>query len=88
MPFGLKGAPAQFQREMDNLFQEDENLSAYIDDVAIYSPTWSQHLEDISTALTKLKEKGLTVKIGKCKFAQQHAEFLGHIVGDGQLRPQ
>lgn len=78
MPFGLKGALAQFQREMDNLFQEDENLSAYIYDVAIYSPTWSQHLEDISTALTKLKEKGLTVKIGKCKFAQQHAEFLGN----------
>ena len=88
MPFGLKGAPAQFQREMDDLFQQDENMSAYIDDVAIYSLTWSQHLKDISAALTKLKEKGLTVKIKKCKFAQQHAEFLGHVVGDGKLHPQ
>ena len=36
---------------MDNLFQEGENMS---DGVAVYSPTWSQHL---------LKEKGLTVKV-------------------------
>ena len=42
----------------------------------------------ISAILTKPKEKGLTVKIKKCKFAQQHAEFLGHVVGDAHLHPQ
>ena len=31
MPFGLKGAPAAFQREMDQLFQDHQN---YMDDVA------------------------------------------------------
>ena len=88
MPFGLKGAPATFQREMDSLFQDQENLSAYIDDVAIYSNTWEQHIKDITRALTLLKQKGLTAKISKCKFARQEVEFLGHVIGGGKLKTQ
>lgn len=61
MPFGLKGAPAAFQREMDSLFQDYANLSSYIDDVAVYSATWEQHLWDVNQALTLLDERGLTV---------------------------
>ena len=88
MPFGLKGAPAAFQREMDQLFQDHQNLSAYIDDVAIYSQTWTDHLTHLRVALTKLKEKGLTAKVRKCKFTRSTVEFLGHVVGNGQLKPQ
>ena len=44
MPFGLKRAPAAFQREMDSLFQACPNILAYINDVAIFSSSWSQHL--------------------------------------------
>lgn len=65
MPFGLKGAPAAFQREMDALFQDHPSLSAYIDDVAVYSSTWEEHLRHLKIALTKLKERGLTAKVSK-----------------------
>ena len=81
MPFGLKGAPAKFQRTMDQLFQEYSQLCAYIDDVAIHSQTWEQHIQDIRKALTLLREKGLTAKLGKCKFAGKYVQFLGHVVG-------
>ena len=77
MPFGLKGAPAAFQQEMDQLFQDHQNLS---DDVAIYSQTWTDHLTHFRVALTKLKEKGLTAKVRKCKFTRSTVEFLGHVV--------
>ncbi len=41
MPFGLHGAPAAFQRLMDQvLCPHHEYAAAYIDDVAIYSSTW------------------------------------------------
>lgn len=88
MPFGLKGAPAKFQREMDQLFSEHPNLSAYIDDVAVYSNTWEEHLPDVEVALKLLREKGLTVKIKKCKFAQEEVTFLGHTVGGGKVKTQ
>ena len=88
MPFGLKGAPAKFQREMDQLFSEHPNLSAYIDDVAVYSMTWEEHLQHVQAALKLLREKGLTVKVKKCKFARREVSFLGHTVGGGKVKTQ
>ena len=88
MPFGLKGAPATFQREMDSLFQDQENLCAFIDDIAIYSNSWEQHVKDIVRALTLLKQKGLTAKLSKCKFARPEVDFLGHVIGGGKLKTQ
>ncbi|MBW0569238.1 hypothetical protein O181_108953, partial [Austropuccinia psidii MF-1] len=46
MPFGIKNAPAHFQRMMDTIFQEEilEGLMVvYIDDIIIYSETWEDH---------------------------------------------
>ena len=40
MPFGFKGAPACFQRLMDQLFKGQPQIKAYTDDIVVYSPTW------------------------------------------------
>lgn len=46
MPFGLKGAPATFQRMMDKLLRGlEDHSAAYIDDIVIYSETWEMHRE-------------------------------------------
>ncbi len=43
--FGLHGAPATFQRLMDQVLRVCEEWSAiYLDDVVIYSTTWEDHL--------------------------------------------
>ena len=45
MPFGLKGAPSTFQRLMDIVLGPCHKYSsAYIDDIAIHSATWAEHL--------------------------------------------
>ncbi|MBW0546877.1 hypothetical protein O181_086592 [Austropuccinia psidii MF-1] len=48
MPFGIKNAPAHFQRLMDTIFQE-EKLGGWmvvnIDDIIISSETWEDHVK-------------------------------------------
>ncbi|MBW0539090.1 hypothetical protein O181_078805, partial [Austropuccinia psidii MF-1] len=55
MPFGIKNAPAHFQRMMDTIFQEEEILEGwmvvYIDDIIIYSETWEDHVQYIDRVL-------------------------------------
>ena len=88
MPFGLKGAPATFQRMMDQLLGGLPFASAYSDDVVVFSQTWEDHLNHLRTVLTRLTEAGLTVKLGKCSFARKDVLFLGHLVGQGRISPQ
>ena len=55
MPFGLQGAPATFQRMMDQLLRGMSGYSAaYLDDFVIYSHSWEDHLQHIRRILDRL----------------------------------
>ena len=43
MPFGMKNAPATFQRMTNKLVRDTVGGEGYIDDVVIYSDNWSDH---------------------------------------------
>ena len=89
MPFGLQGAPATFQRMMDRLLTGAYDFAAaYLDDLVIYSSTWSDHLHHIRSMLHRLREAGLTVKLRKCQFGMQQCVYLGFVVGSGLLKPE
>ena len=88
MPFGLRNGPAVFQRLMDQVLHKDKDVSVvYIDDIAIFSSTWEGHCEDIARVLSSLSSAGLTANLKKCVWGQTHCEFLGHLVGNGQISP-
>ena len=70
MPFGLKGAPATFQRAMDNLLRPYTFADAYIDDIVVCSDDWEQHLQHLAEVLHCLKAAGFTAKLVKCSFAK------------------
>ncbi|MBW0544359.1 hypothetical protein O181_084074 [Austropuccinia psidii MF-1] len=56
MSFGIKNAPANFQRIMDTIFQEEILevwMVVYIDDIIIYSETWEDHVQYIDRVLSK-----------------------------------
>ena len=88
MPFGMVNSSATFQRLVDEVLRDCNSFCRqYIDDVAIFSNSWQEHLEHLDTVLTKIHEAGLTVKPSKCKFAHQQVTYLGHTVGNGQIKP-
>ena len=44
MPFGLQGAPATFQRLMDQVLRGvGDFAAAYLDDIVIFSETWEDN---------------------------------------------
>jgi hypothetical protein len=83
MPFGLTGAPATFQRFINDSLRGylDQFCSAYLDDILIYSKTKEEHTEHVRKVLQRLREAGLFAKISKCEFFVTETKFLGLIVG-------
>ncbi|GFW63182.1 hypothetical protein TNCV_581221 [Trichonephila clavipes] len=60
---------------------------AYIDDIAIFSKNWEEHLLHLDTILTKLSELNFTVNLKKCAFGKAQIKYLGHIIGSGKHEP-
>ncbi len=87
MPFGLRNAPATFQRLMNRVIGDMPGCAVYLDDVVVYSDTWETHLDRIRELFTRLGRAGLTVNLAKCEFARATVTYLGRIVGQGQVRP-
>ena len=87
MPFGLKTAPAAFQRLMNFVLADIPSVKVYLDDVIIASDTWQEHLLTLREVFSRLKQANLTVNLAKCEFGKAQVTFLGHVVGLGQVAP-
>ncbi|CAM4560493.1 unnamed protein product [Caretta caretta] len=88
LPFGLRNAPATFQRLVDGLLAGlGEYAVAYLDDVAIFLDSWADHLEHLQKVLERIREAGLTVKAKKCQIGLNRVTYLGHQVGQGTISP-
>jgi len=97
MFFGLTNSPATFQMMMNTIFRPDVakgDTSVFMDDIAIHTKkylnkTHEQHLarhrKRIHEILDKLEANDLYLKPEKCTFEQEEIEYLGVIVGKGQL---
>ena len=83
MPFGLKNAPAVFQRMMDSEFYDELRegwMRVYMDDIIIFSNSLTEHLTRLAQVLKKIGNMGITISPKKCKFAFQSLTALGQVV--------
>jgi hypothetical protein len=82
MPFGLRNAPATFQRLMDKFIRslKAKCVLAYLDDLIIRSPTIEQHLQDLREVFEKLNEFNLRANRRKCHFCCSSIKYLGHLI--------
>jgi hypothetical protein len=89
MPFGLSNAPATFQRLMDIVLAgiKWQSCLVYIDDIVVFSPTFEQHIKDLSAVFERLASAGLTLKASKCDFCRKELKYLGHIVTPNGIKP-
>lgn len=90
MPFGMKTAPATFQRMMREIVLKglEDFADAYIDDVEIDTIlSFSQHLLEVEQVLQRLREANLCAR-PKCKVAMAVVQFVGHNVGNDGIQPR
>lgn len=63
MSFGLRNAPATFQRLMNKVVFGLDGVAVYLDDVITYSDTWAQYVARVRALFQRLADARLTVNL-------------------------
>lgn len=90
MPFGLRNAPAAFQRAVNKALGvlSNTHVVSYMDDILVIgSSDVDESLERLRKVLRVLTESGFSFKLSKCSFMKERVEFLGYEVSRGEVRP-
>ena len=89
IPFGLKNAPAAFQRYISQALMGllDRICMAYLDDVLVYGKTFREHVTHLKQVFKRLKSKGIKLRVDKCHFVKQEVRYLGRLVSEDGYRP-
>ena len=90
LPMGITNAAPTFQKNMEMMLNGLlwVNCIVYIDDVIIYSETFEQHMKDLKEVFGRMREYNVVAKPKKCEIAREEVLYLGHRIGNGQLRPE
>ena len=90
MYFGLTNSPATFQTMMDEIFKEElakGDVVIYMDDILIATEgDLHTHKQVVARILYMLKGHDLFLKPEKCSFHKREVDYLGFIVGKGQVK--
>ena len=87
LPFGLRNASNTFQCLMDQILGNLPYCFVYIDDILVFSPDLSSHIQHLRDVLELCQAQGLTIGLGKCEFAIAKTKFLGHQLTSSGLHP-
>ena len=88
MPFGLKNAPAAFQRTMQNILRDfsRSKVIVYLDDILIIEKDYKKHKKLVRQVLNTLLRHGIKIRLDKCHWFQREVEFLGHLVSENGIK--
>lgn len=89
LPFGLKQAPAIYQRHMQTILNPLDKFSmVYIDDIVVFSKTEEEHFMHVTQVLDAIKRHGIILAKKKCQLFKRKINFLGLVIDEGHYYPQ
>ena len=89
MPFGLRNAPATFQRLMDTTLSGLTWLfcMVYLDDIIVWSRSFDEHVVHLRAVFRRLAEAGLKVSPKKVHLGYPELALLGHVINQYGVKP-
>ena len=88
MPFGLRDAPATFQRLVDKMLVniQYDYAMAYLDDIIVKGDDVASSLLHLREVFRRIRSAGLKLKPSKCELFRREISYLGHVINENGLK--
>ena len=89
MPFGLKTAPATFQKMINNVLSVLTGTRCYVflDDIVLYANSLVDHDRKLRDVFKSLRKHNLKLQLDKCEFLRKDVIYLGHKTSEHGVEP-
>ena len=87
LPFGLNSAPEVYLQAMSDLFGDLPGVFIYFDDFLVTGATKEELLFNLRQVFLRCRLHNLKLQLKKCRFFRQELPWLGHVIGQGTLKP-
>ena len=90
LPFGLKTAPATFQRMMNVVLSglTGSRCFVFLDDVVVYAKSLAEHDDKLRQVFHRIREHNLKLKPEKCEFLRKEVNYQGHVISEDGVLPE
>ena len=84
LPFGLKTAPATFQRMMNIVLSglTGSQCFVFLDGIVVYARSLAEHNIKLREVFDRIRENRLKLKLEKCEFLRKEVSYLGHVISE------
>ena len=86
LSFGIKTAPAEFNRILGQLLNGLPKVEAYFDDIICHGSDIEECTRNLIACLERLRENDLHLNRAKCSFFKESISYLGHVVSHNQIQ--
>ena len=86
-PMGLLGCPASFQRMMEKILRDINNVIVYIDDVLTHTKTHEDQLARLEEVFARFRKYGIKINLEKCFFGNDEVSYLGFVLTPQGITP-
>ena len=83
-PFGMRSSGTTFVRAIKGVLRPiRDHTKSYVDDMAVHSDSFQDHLHHVDRYLNVMEKAGFTLGLNKTEFVKSKIKFVGHIFGSG-----
>jgi len=86
LPMGLKISPDVAQSIMEEILG-DLDVEVYIDDIAVFSKDYDEHMDKVNEVLKRLEATGFKINPLKCEWCVAETDFLGYWLTPSGIKP-
>lgn len=85
LSFGVKTAPSEFHRILDQILNDLEGITTYFDDIIVFGQTYVECRQRLIACMERLRAYNLHLNRKKCQFFKEKISYLGYVVSENKI---